>query len=305
MKTTLVTGANSGLGKECARQLASIDGVKKIYLACRNKSKADTAKADLEASTGKQIFEVVVMDTSDLASVRKAVGTLDHIDAMVMNAGGPLVLDVMPEYGVTRSFAVNVLGHVVLTESLLEAGKLSGSLAYVSTEVVRGIPGMGAKRVVLDDYSVEDFKSVADGSLIKAIKSKDPQMESYGLVKLVGTLWTSYLARQHPSIRFVSVSPGGTSGTNVYASTSKLQELYYTVGTKLLYFFGMTHGVEAGAKRYVDVLTDTKTYKSGAFYASAKGASGEIADQAELFMRELNDTKIQDNANEAIHAFLK
>ena len=40
----LITGANSGCGFECARQLALIDGVKKIYLACRSKEKAETAK---------------------------------------------------------------------------------------------------------------------------------------------------------------------------------------------------------------------------------------------------------------------
>jgi hypothetical protein len=35
--------------------------------------------------------------------------------------------------------------------------------------------------------------------------------------------------------------------------------------------FGKVHGVKDGAKRYVDVLTDEETYKSGVFYASIKG----------------------------------
>ena len=37
MKTALVTGANAGLGKECCRQLALLDGIEKVYLGCRNK----------------------------------------------------------------------------------------------------------------------------------------------------------------------------------------------------------------------------------------------------------------------------
>ena len=126
MKTVLVTGANIGLGKECARQLASVKGIEKIYMGCRNQKKAEAAKKDLEKSTGKKIFEIVIMDTSDQDSVRKAVESLEAIDGLVMNAGGILSVDVNPEQGTTTSFAANLLGHVVLTESLIDAGKLSG-----------------------------------------------------------------------------------------------------------------------------------------------------------------------------------
>ena len=106
---------NVGIGKEAARQLAAIDSVEKVLLACRSKAKAEAAMADLEKATGKKIFQVVVVDTSDLASVRKAVASVDAIDGLIMNAGGPLGLDLTSD-GVTMSFAANVLGHVVLTE---------------------------------------------------------------------------------------------------------------------------------------------------------------------------------------------
>jgi NAD(P)-dependent dehydrogenase (short-subunit alcohol dehydrogenase family) len=198
MKKALVTGANVGLGKECARQLASIEGIEKIYLGCRNQEKAEAAKADLETSTGKQIYEVVIIDTSDLPSVRKAVASLEAIDGLVMNAGGGFPLDLTSD-GVTQSFAVNVLGHVVLTESLIEAGKLSGSVVYSSSEMVRGVSEMGMQQVKLNDSSVEEFKTVADGNFIKNIKSKDHKMDSYGVIKYMGTLWMSYMARKHYS----------------------------------------------------------------------------------------------------------
>lgn len=42
--------------------------------------------------------------------------------------------------GVTTSVAANVLGHVVLTESLIAAGKLSGTVVYAGSEVTRGVP---------------------------------------------------------------------------------------------------------------------------------------------------------------------
>ena len=69
-KTVLITGANAGIGKEVARQLASRPEIARIYLACRNRDKATTAKAELEAATGRRIFDIVVMDVANLDSVR-------------------------------------------------------------------------------------------------------------------------------------------------------------------------------------------------------------------------------------------
>ena len=89
IKSVLITGANAGLGKESARQLASQNGIEKIYLGCRNEEKAKAAKLDLEESTGKSIFEIVLIDVTDLNSVRSAVESLNEpIDALIMNAGG-------------------------------------------------------------------------------------------------------------------------------------------------------------------------------------------------------------------------
>ncbi|MEM8862488.1 MAG: SDR family NAD(P)-dependent oxidoreductase, partial [Chloroflexota bacterium] len=89
IKSVLITGANAGLGKESARQLALQDGIEKIYLACRNEEKAQVAKRELEEATGKSIFEIVIVDVSNLESVRAAVAALtEPIDALVMNAGG-------------------------------------------------------------------------------------------------------------------------------------------------------------------------------------------------------------------------
>ena len=72
-KSILITGANGGIGKEAARQLALLASTEKIYLGCRNEEKAIAAQKDLEASTGKNIFEILLIDVSDPDSVRAAV----------------------------------------------------------------------------------------------------------------------------------------------------------------------------------------------------------------------------------------
>jgi len=61
-RSFLITGANVGLGKEAARQLALIPETEKIYLGCRSRQKAGEAKKELEDSTGRNIFEVVILD---------------------------------------------------------------------------------------------------------------------------------------------------------------------------------------------------------------------------------------------------
>jgi NAD(P)-dependent dehydrogenase (short-subunit alcohol dehydrogenase family) len=88
-KSALITGANTGLGKELARQLALREDFDRIYLGCRNPAKAERAKSELEQVTGRSIFEVVIIDLSDMASVRAAVAAITRpLNAVVMNAGG-------------------------------------------------------------------------------------------------------------------------------------------------------------------------------------------------------------------------
>ena len=67
-----------------------------IYLACRNQDRAIAAKAELEAATGRRIFDIVLMDVADLDSVRAGLDAINgSVDALVMNAGviGPQTFD--------------------------------------------------------------------------------------------------------------------------------------------------------------------------------------------------------------------
>ena len=160
---------------------------------------------------------------------------------------------------------------------------------------------MRVKRSALTTHSVDEFASIADGSFF----AKDDPMISMAHVKYVGNLWMSSLARDNPNIRFVTVSPGGTGGTGAVDNAPFLMGLFFKyIAMPIMPLFGIMHGLEVGAKRYVDVLTDDR-FLTGHFYASPAGEStGPLVDQVGQFA-DLEDPTIQDNAAVAVRRFLQ
>ena len=224
-------------------------------------------------------------------------------DALIMNAGGMGGKDPGKKTadGVTSLFAVNVLGHVALFDELVKANKLTQVALYAGSEAARGVPKMGMKRPKLSSSSVDEFAAICDGTFFG--QKIDP-MEAYGPVKFMAAMWMSSIARQHPNLRIVTMSPGGTSGTEVMNDLPPVMKFMFKhIGTRLMPLFGLMHGLEKGAKRYVDVLND-ESYKSGIFYASkAPVLTGPVVDQSTIFA-DLKNTAFQDNANAAIHRFI-
>jgi hypothetical protein len=62
-----------------------------------------------------------------------------------------------------------------------------------------------------DEGSVDEFKSLCDGS---GYDKKWNEVQLYGHIKMVGTMWILGMARKYPSIRIFVISPGSTHGTN-------------------------------------------------------------------------------------------
>jgi NAD(P)-dependent dehydrogenase (short-subunit alcohol dehydrogenase family) len=299
-KTALITGANAGIGKDVARQLALRPEFARIYLACRNQDRAKTAKAELEAKTGRTIFDIVLTDVADLSSVRDGLAGIEgSIDALVMNAGviGPQSMGLTAD-GVTNVFATNVLGHVVLLEGLLADDRLSEVAVLAGSEAARGLPKMRMQRPSFVSTSADELATVIDGSYF-AGKKADFNL-AFGQAKYIGALWMAYLARQYPDRRFITVSPGATTGTQAPNGVV----LWRRVAAKyVMPVLGISHKLDVGAKRLVDGVTDP-TLCSGVFYASAANKlKGPLVNQAEIFP-DLANPIFQDHANEAIHRFI-
>lgn len=301
----LVTGANTGIGKDVARQLALTGRYAKVLIGARDRRKGTEARADLERRTGARIFEVCDLNLSDADAVRTAAARLaDPIDDLVMNAGGfggkePFK---MTRDGVTEIVATNLLGHAVLLDELLRRDLLRRSVVLAGSEAARGVPQMRIERPRLADGSVEEFTAVLDGSRLR--KDKAGMNAGYAWAKLVAALWLSHMARARPDLRMVTMSPGGTSGTaaaDVYPQPARFL-VKHVVMPYLMPAFGMAHGLEVGAKRLVDAVQDER-FASGVFYASRKMAD-EVIDQAELFPA-LRDANVQDHAAEAVRRFVE
>ena len=306
-ESILITGANAGLGKEAARQLALKKETKKIILFCRNQAKAEAAKKDLEAQTGKMIFEIVIGDVSDAHSVRSAVANIkEPIDAVILNAGGMVgktAMQITPS-GMNQLAATNILGNVVLVEELIKHDKLRKTVLFVSAEAVPGVKSLGMKPVAMRTSSVAEFAGVLDGTYFG---KKFDVTQAYGYVKYAGTMWALAMARKYPNLKFVVMSPGNTKGTNAPDSLPapmRFMLKYMMIPIVFPLLGDMVHSLEIGVKRFVDGITDDQ-YKSGVFYASRAGKlSGDVVDQSN-FYTDLKNTTFQDNAYKAIHRFIK
>lgn len=120
-RTALVTGANSGLGRHTALELARKGA--RVLLAVRSPQKGEQALARLRREVPGAAAELLELDLASLASVRAAVaevaGRLDALDVLVDNAGVMAVPRSTTADGFEVQLGTNHLGHFALTGLLL------------------------------------------------------------------------------------------------------------------------------------------------------------------------------------------
>jgi NAD(P)-dependent dehydrogenase (short-subunit alcohol dehydrogenase family) len=121
-RTAIVTGANSGIGFETAKELARHGA--HVVMACRDPQKAQRAADVLVAEIPEVSLELMRLDLADLSSVRAFADAFltshQRLDLLVNNAG-----IMMTPYGTTtdgfeQQFGTNHLGHFALTGLLID-----------------------------------------------------------------------------------------------------------------------------------------------------------------------------------------
>lgn len=123
-KVVLVTGANTGIGKEAALALAKMGA--SIVIAARNRAKGESAAEEIERKTGQKP-ELIDLDLASFVSIRAAAATFlarhEKLHVLVNNAGLVLETRTTTVEGFETTFGVNHLGHFLFTQLLLGALK--------------------------------------------------------------------------------------------------------------------------------------------------------------------------------------
>ncbi|KAM5273937.1 retinol dehydrogenase 12 [Ctenodactylus gundi] len=137
-KVVVITGANTGIGKETARELARRGA--RVYIACRDVLKGESAASEIRADTKNSQVLVRKLDLSDTKSIRTfAEGFLaeeKQLHILINNAGVMLCPYSKTVDGFETHIGVNHLGHFLLTYLLLERLKESAPARVVNLSSV-------------------------------------------------------------------------------------------------------------------------------------------------------------------------
>ncbi|KAM3608791.1 uncharacterized protein V6R79_004796 [Siganus canaliculatus] len=178
-KTVLITGANTGIGKETAVDLARRGA--RVILACRDMDRANKAAAEIKKRSGNDNVVVKKLDLASLQSVRQlakdVLASEERLDVLINNAGVMSCPKWQTEDGFEMQFGVNHLGHFLLTNCLLDLLKKSSPSRVVNVSSLAHERG----QIYFDDINLEkDYKP----------------WKSYGQSKLANVLFTRELAKR-------------------------------------------------------------------------------------------------------------
>lgn len=213
-KTAIVTGSNTGIGLETARQLLDM-GLSKLIIAVRDESKGQTARKNL---LSRHLFqdrsiEVWSLDMSSYDSISAFVEkakTLERLNIAVLNAGIMKQTYDIVSTGHEECFQVNYLSTALLTVLLLPVLKAKaknasepGNLLWVQSELA----------------SWGKFKEKDSLPIFPAFDNPETFniFESYSTSKLLGQLFVTELTKRIPSsVAIITMpTPGWCRGTSL------------------------------------------------------------------------------------------
>ncbi|KAL6105193.1 rdh11 [Pungitius sinensis] len=132
-KVALITGANTGIGKETALELA-VRGAR-VIMACRNVDKGEEAADRIRAAYPEALVEVRELDLADTCSIRafaqKFLAEVNHLHILINNAGVMMCPYTKTIDGFEMHIGVNHLGHFLLTSLLIGLLKRSAPARIV------------------------------------------------------------------------------------------------------------------------------------------------------------------------------
>ncbi|KAM4605416.1 dehydrogenase/reductase SDR family member 12 [Polymixia lowei] len=120
-RSFMITGANSGIGKATAMAIAKKGGT--VHMVCRNKDRAEEARADIVRDSGNTEVHVHILDMSETQKVWEFAEDFKRqypsLNVLINNAGCMVNKREVNAVGLEKNFATNTLGVYVLTQTLI------------------------------------------------------------------------------------------------------------------------------------------------------------------------------------------
>jgi NAD(P)-dependent dehydrogenase (short-subunit alcohol dehydrogenase family) len=204
----IVTGSNSGIGKQTALALAKI-GIS-IVMVVRNKTRGEKALTEIVSQTGNKAIDLMICDLSSMDSIRRFAEefqkTYTRLDVLINNAGAVFDKRQVTSEGFERTLAVNYLAPFLLTYELLDLLKASAP-----SRIINMTSGLAKKgNIDLDNLQSEE-KNYSG-------------MKAYSNAKLMLIVYTYELAKRLEGTRVTAnvVMPGFVA-TNLGKNTGSLR----------------------------------------------------------------------------------
>lgn len=279
-KICIITGSNSGIGKETAIGLARMGAT--IVMVVRNQERGEKARTETIKQTGNNSIDLMICDLALMASIRHFAEEFkkkyDRLDVLINNAGASFSKrEVTPE-GFERNFAVNYLGPFLLTHELLDLLKSSAPSRIIN--VSSGLAKNG--KVDLDDLQSEKKY----GGTRFYSPSRAP---AYDNAKLMLMMFTYELARRlKGSGVTVNVLMPGFTATNLGKNSGSLSSYI---------MFKMVRPMQQSAKKgaetsiYLASSDDVKDTTGKCFARKKEVTSCPVSYDEELQKRLWNKTE--------------
>jgi len=195
-KVMLVTGANTGIGRETAKELARRGA--RLVLACRSKEKTEPVLRAIREGGARADW--VALDLADLESVRtcaREVLSKDEPLHVLVNNAGLAGLRGVTKQGFEVAFGTNHLGHFLLTQLLLPRLRQSAS------------PGALSRIVSVSSKAHYDAKGI-DWEALRKSTATLTGLREYEVSKLCNVLFTRSLAsgKAGEGVRTYALHPG-------------------------------------------------------------------------------------------------
>ncbi len=259
-KTIIITGANSGIGKETALALGKIGA--KIILVCRNKDRGTKALEDLNKLVPGH-FELLIADMGSLRDVESLAAKIKtlypNIDVLLHNAGVFYQDYKLSPDNIEMTLAVNHVGVFHLTNLLLENLKQSAP-----------------SRIVIVSSALH---KKGKGRMLSAGK-KYNAMKAYNESKLLNLLFMKSLSKKLSGINVtVNCVHPGVVATNIGSANTGF---FLRMGAKIISPFLLTP--EKGALTSIKVASDPALEKiTGEYFEKEKVSKyNKLADDANL-----------------------